>query len=293
MKSKADFIQSLSGGYPTNKLCKLMNIPRNTLYHLIQRTTKHLGLRSRIKTVFDSHMNRYGSRRIKKELAVKYSENVSRHLIRKCMKDQNLKAIQPKSFVPKTTDSTGTKFPSPNLLIDFGKAQKPNEIWVGDITYIPLKNGQWAYLSTWIDTYLHKVVGWDVQTHMRSELVVSAFNKAKLKSNQKNLNVIIHSDRGTQYSSKEFRKAINGNRQSMTRKNEVYDNAIAESFFSRLKCECIRGKVFNTLDQLRSTLFEYIECYYNTIRRHSSIQYYTPLEFENIYYSKNQLTNSN
>ncbi|MBK9271325.1 MAG: IS3 family transposase [Saprospiraceae bacterium] len=209
------------------------------------------------------------------------------------MKEQNLKAIQPKSFVPKTTDSTGTKFPAPNLLLDFGKAQKPNEVWVGDITYIPLKNGQWAYLSTWIDTYLHKVVGWDVQTHMRSELVISAFNKAKLKCIQNKLSVIVHSDRGTQYSSKDFKNAIKGNRQSMTRKNEVYDNAIAESFFSRLKCECIRGTVFDDLDQLRFTLFEYIDGYYNTIRRHSSIQYYTPLEFENIYYSKNQFTHCN
>ena len=154
-------------------------------------------------------------------------------------------------------------------------------MWVGDITYLPLVNNEWAYLATWLDLYSHYIVGWDVQSHMKEELVINAFEKA-IKRRTPSPGLITHSDGGNQYGSKRFQRILAGieSLQSMTRKNNHYDNAYAESLFSRFKAEVLEGGVFLSEEEARMECFDYIELYYNPIRRHSSLGYKSPLQFE-------------
>ncbi len=197
------------------------------------------------------------------------------------MRKIGIKAIQPRSFVPKTTDSKHGEKRSAYLLED-KKPTRPNEVLVGDITYIAMANYRWAYLAVWQDMFTKKVVGWAFDNNMRKELVIKALEMAIRRQNLKE-GTIIHSDGGVQYASKEFRNLITQKHsfvQSMTRRDNHYDNAMAESFFSRLKTELIGRNCFSNLQEAQDALFEYIEAYYNTVRSHSSLNYQTPKQFE-------------
>jgi putative transposase len=152
---------------------------------------------------------------------------------------------------------------------------------VGDITYIPLSAGDWAYLSVWLDLYSRKVIGWSLADHMREELVVNSFKKA-FTSRTFSQNTIIHSDRGGQYAGKAFRNLLDKNKvvQSMSRADNPYDNAFMESYFSRFKAELLEGGAFESIEDARTEIFEYIEMYYNPKRRHSALGYLSPVNFE-------------
>jgi transposase InsO family protein len=204
------------------------------------------------------------------------------------MSQQNLKAIQPKSFKPKTTDSRGT-LAAPNLLAQIKVEECAiGKIVVGDITYVPMRNGRWCYLAVWQDKITRRIIGWSLQDSMTAELLISALHKAIRKGLIK-AGAVIHSDRGSQYASTAFRFLLqqNGFRQSMSGKGSCYDNAQAESFFSRFKAELIEGGVFEDIEQARSEIFSYIEGYYNRVRLHSGLGYKSPLEFELELKSKN------
>jgi putative transposase len=237
-------------------------------------------LSKQVKEVFMEHRSRYGAIRISKELQARGVE-IGRHQVQTLMKVQNLKAIQPKSFVPKTTNSNHNLGRNPNLLLDRAAPIKPNEVFVGDITYIALVDGSWLYLATWQDMFSRKLVGWDLADNMRSGLVINALNKAV---NQRNLakGLIVHSDGGGQYASEDFRALLKKHEfaQSMTRKNNHYDNAMGESLFSRFKAELMQKGAFLNFDDAYTEIFEYIELYYNRKRRHSSINYDIPDLFE-------------
>ena len=242
-------------------------------------------LGEKVVEVFREHKRRYGIRRICAELKGK-GIRVGRYKCRRIMQSRELKAIQPRSFVPRTTQSRHPYPISPNLLVEREPPQKPCALWVGDITYIPLAEGRWAYLATWMDRYSRKIVGWQLETHMREELVIKALNKALNSSPPNREGLIVHSDRGGQYAGKAFRKLLGKKRilQSMSRANDPYDNAFAESYFSRLKAELLQDGAFESLEDARTEIFEYIEMYYNTRRRHSSLNYQSPMEYENQYF---------
>lgn len=237
-------------------------------------------LEAALVVAFWRHKRRYGARRLVSELADE-GYVVGRRKVRSLMLKNALVAIQPKSFVPKTTQPNDGLVRSPNLLIDRDKVLRCNEVWVGDITYLPLANGDWAYLSTWLDLYSRHIVGWDVQAHMKEDLVLTSFEKAVSKRSPSK-GLIIHSDGGGQYKSAKFRKRLNnyGYLQSMTRKDNHYDNAHAESLFSRLKAELLEDGVFLNVEEARMECFDYVECYYNPIRRHSALGNISPLQFE-------------
>jgi len=157
-----------------------------------------------------------------------------------------------------------------------------NEVWVGDITYIPMTNGGFLYLSVWMDLYSRKIVGWDLQDNMRESLVIESLQKA-LNVRRLIRRLLLHSDRGGQYAGTDFRKKLTKHNilQSMSDADNPYDNAHMESFFSRFKAEMLEGGAFRTVEDARSEIFEYIEMYYNTKRLHSSIDYMSPADFEN------------
>ncbi len=206
------------------------------------------------------------------------------------MKKQSLAAISPKRFVPRTTDSRHNFGFSPNLLRDPTNASLGRgEVLVGDITYLPLQNGKFCYLATFQDKFRRRIVGWQISEKMTAQLVIDAFNRARRRGLIEK-GAIIHTDRGSQYASIEYRRLvyIGGFRQSMSGKGNCYDNAQAESFFSRFKAELVEGGIFESVDDARSEIFSYIEGYYNRVRRHSSLGYLSPLEFEKQLKIKNQ-----
>jgi len=237
-------------------------------------------MEQKIIDTFREHKRRYGSRRISKSLG-KSGEKAGRYKVSKTLRQYGLKAIQPRSFVPKTTNSRHTYQISPNLLLDTHKPGKPNEIWVGDITFIPLSGGNWCYLSVLMDLFSRRIVGWRLDDNMKETLVTATLNIA-IRSRKIDKGLVIHSDRGGQYGGKIFRSIIEKKKmlQSMSRADNPYDNAFMESCFSRFKAELLQDGIFETIEDARTEIFEYIEMYYNTLRLHSSLDYQSPDEFE-------------
>jgi len=244
-------------------------------------------LSKQVKKVFWAHRRRYGSRRITAQLQAQ-GVRVGRFQVRSLMRSLALEAITPRRFRPMTTDSRHTVQASPNLLLDgMNVAQQPGEVIVGDITYLPLASGKWSYLASWQDTFSKRIVGWAVADAMTEELVIKAFEKAVASSGVKPA-TIVHTDRGSQYVSNKFRALLEAHecRQSMSRRANCWDNAQAESLFSRYKTELLEDGVFEDTLQARSETFSYIEGYYNRVRRHSSLGYKTPAEFEQEFNTK-------
>lgn len=184
-------------------------------------------------------------------------------------------------MIPKTTDSRGT-IASPNLFKEAKSGEcAAGKIIIGDITYLPRAAGRWCYLAVWQDKVTRRIIGWQVAETMTSELVIEALQKAIAKGLVR-AGAIIHSDRGSQYAATDFRALLirHSFRQSMSAKGNCYDNAQAESFFSRFKAELVEGGVFEDVEQAKSEIFSYIEGYYNRVRLHSGLGYKSPMEFE-------------
>lgn len=252
-------------------------------------SVKKQKLAEQVKEVFWRHRRRYGARRISAELQATGCA-VGRRLAGSLLKAQNLMAIRPRRFVPQMTDSKHGLGFSANLIKNGSNAPTASgEVIVGDITYLPLRGGKFCYLTTFQDKYTRRIIGWQVSTRMTAQLVIDAFNRGR-KRGLINKGAIIHTDRGSQYASIEYRRLlyISGFRQSMSAAGNCYDNAQAESFFSRFKAELIEGGIFESIEQARTEIFSYIEGYYNRIRRHSSLGYLSPLEFEKQLQIKNQ-----
>lgn len=275
----------LSASYGVRLLCKVLSVCFSAFYawkrgesHVLRGAKEARAVH--VKTVFDAHRRRYGARRVSKELQARQI-SVGRHQAGSLMRQQGLKAIQPKSFVPKTTDSNHRLGRSPNRLLDREPPKGPNEVFVGDITYIPMADGSFLFLASWQDMYSRKIVGWELLRHMRSELVIKALNKS-IQRRKLPKGLIVHSDGGGQYASHEFLKLLddNGFLSSMTRRDNHYDNAMAESLFSRFKAELMEKGAFDNFEDAYTEIFEYIEIYYNTQRRHSGIGYQIPQAFE-------------
>jgi len=237
-------------------------------------------MEQQIIAVFKANKRRYGTRRIVKELK-RREVKVSRYRARNTLLKNGLKAIQPRSFVPRTTDSRHPYPISVNVLKERGFPSGINEIWVGDITYIPMVGGAFRYLSVWMDLYSRKIVGWDLQDHMKESLVIASLKKA-LSDRRAVKNLVIHSDRGGQYAGAGFRRILNNHKltQSMSDADNPYDNAHMESCFSRFKAELMEGGAFESAEDSQTEIFEFIEMYYNPKRLHSSIGYLSPNEFE-------------
>jgi transposase InsO family protein len=218
---------------------------------------------------------------LSRELKAKGIE-AGRCKVRRLMREQDLRAISPKRFVPKTTDSRHDGLISPNLLKEAGSEQRSwGERIVGDITYLPVRDGGWCYLAMFQDKVTRRIVGWKIGERMTADLVTDALRSA-LRRGLIKRNAIVHTDRGSQYVSNEYRELLarTGFRQSMSARGNCYDNAQAESFFARFKTELVEGGIFETASEARSESFSYIEGYYNRIRLHSGLDYKSPMEYE-------------
>jgi transposase InsO family protein len=231
-----------------------------------------------IRRLFTEFHGRYGAPRIQDELA-KAGFRVSRKRVARLMRENGLRAKSRRKFKA-TTDSNHALPVAPNLLEQRFDVDRPNAVWVSDITYLRTRQG-WMYLAVIIDLFSRKVVGWSLRERMTAELVCEALDAA-VQQRRPPPGLIFHSDRGCQYASRAFRRRLwrYRMRQSMSRKGNCWDNAVAESFFATLKKELVRDHAFETRAAARSEVFEYIEIFYNRRRAHSLLNYETPTSFE-------------
>ena len=276
--------------FPVTLSCRLLALERSSFYRWQQGMSAvdpaATASAEAVREVFWEHSRRYGARRIAAALQAR-GWVIGRQQVRQRMDELGLRAIQPHSFVPRTTDSRHTLGYSPNLLLEMKlPPDAPGCVVVGDITYLPLQGGKWAYLATWMDLFSRRVVGWAVRGDLTAALVQEALEMA-LRRGWLPAGCLIHSDRGGQYAAVGFRHLLcrHGLRQSMSRRGESYDNAFAESLFSRYKAELLEGGSFTDEEEARLESFQYLEGYYNRVRRHSGLGYVSPEEYERHYWA--------
>lgn len=238
-------------------------------------------LTERIRKIHTAHGRRVGVRRVRDELA-RAGVVCSHKRTHRLMRTAGLRGVHPKPY-KRTTVSGRFDSSLVDLLQRDWSPVRPDLAWVGDITYIKTWTG-WAFLATVIDCFSRRVVGFAIADHMRTDLIIDALRTA-LAHRRPLPGIVFHADRGSQYTSDEFRDfcRANGVRPSVGRTGICFDNAVAESFFATIKKELIHTRPWPTLDKLRVAVFEYIESYYNRRRRHSTIGYDTPIEREENY----------
>jgi len=207
-----------------------------------------------------------------------------RERIRRLMKQANIRSKRHMAY-KKTTNSNHNNPIAPNLLVRKFLAERPNQAWVGDITYVPTGEG-WLYLAIVKDLYTKRVVGWATSDRFDTQLTLAALHMAVRRQRPKP-GLMFHSDRGVQYASKAYSQALGRYKieQSMSRRGDPYDNAVAENFFSCFKCECAHLKHFMTKGQAKTDIFQYIETFYNNFRPHSAISWMAPNAFERAFWS--------
>jgi transposase InsO family protein len=268
--------------FEVKESCLALGASRSGYYQHLQnsdcvRMKDHDRLRAEIHQVFWDHRRRYGARRISRELIAE-GHRCSRAKARKIMIEMALIAIQPRSFTPRTTQSRHRLGYSPNLLLNGVEVESINRVWVGDITYVGLRN-RYAYLAMLMDLYSRRIVGWALERHMEESLALGALRMA-IRNRQPSRGLIHHTDRGGQYAGREYRGILTraGMVQSMSRADDCYDNAFMESCFGRLKAE-LEMTTYPTIAEATREISEYIN-YYNIKRRHSSLDYRSPNSFE-------------
>jgi putative transposase len=273
--------------FPVKVMAKVLDVSSGGYYAWLKRTTsprqqKRTTFDAKVVALFVEKRRRYGRRRLRHEL-IQRGERCTEKRVRASMCRNGLQAIRTKRFVC-TTDSGHTEPVAQNLLQRKFTVFEPNRVWVSDITYLPSRSG-WLYLVTIIDLFSRMVVGWHLSDSLKHETVLAAYQRAR-NHRRPEAGLLFHSDRGIQYCCSGFRKTMerHGVIQSMSRKGNCWDNAVAESFFASLKRELMGDKVFENQQEAKLWLFEYIEVHYNRHRLHSSLGYSTPVEHESRYW---------
>jgi len=267
------------------KMCQVLKVPQSGYYRwrtnpLSVRKVNNERLRSRIRELYAEHKGMAGSPMITADLRTEAEfSKVSKNSVARHMHDMGLKCQATRKFVV-TTDSRHSEPVVPNILDRQFTAESPNGVWVSDITYAKV-GLKWNYLSVFIDLYSRIVVGWDLSDSLERHSMIHAFQK-DLWRRRPASGLLIHRDRGVQSASADFRKLLKKNQfvQSMSRKGNCWDNAVAESFFHTLKTQLLYHTRFQVKADAEQALFNYIEVYYNRRRRHSTNGYKSPASYE-------------
>lgn len=264
-------------------MCRVLDVTRSGYYAWKRRGERPRDRESRrldadIRRLFDLHKARYGAPRLTLELR-EAGWTVSRKRVAKRMRALGLRARAARKYKA-TTQSKHSLPVAPNLLGQDFTAQAPNRSWTSDITYLWTEEG-WLYLAAVMDLYSRSIVGWAMAERMTRELAMSALTMA-VWQRRPEPGVVVHSDRGSQYASGDYQALLktHGFLCSMSRKGDCYDNAAMESFFHSLKVEQVNGCRYRTREEAKADVFEYIETYYNAVRRHSTLNYLSPRDFE-------------
>lgn len=270
--------------FPVKKMSEVLGVSRSSYYNWLQtkeeKAKQEASLGEKIKDAFESSRSTYGSPRVCLALK-KEGVNISKSTVARWMKVLEITPKIKKKF-KNTTDSKHDKVISPNLLNRKFEVSEVGKFWVSDITYIRL-NYSFVYLTTVIDLADRMVVGWSLSDNMTDEHTTKAAFKKAIRNRPIEPGLVFHSDRGSQYASDDFRKLLRANKciQSMSRKGDCWDNAVAESFFKTIKVESLYRHKFETIGQIYSVVFDYINGWYNTKRIHSTLGGKSPSEMFN------------
>ena len=284
MKAKLAFISAHGSTYSIRLLCAVLGVARSWFqdWQASDQTRSsesraEADLVDQIRGVFQHSGQRYGAPRIHAELQAQ-GVRIARKRVARLMKENGIRLPRRRKRRPITTDSRHGYGIAPNLLQRAFEADRPNTIWLADITYVATDEG-WLYLAAVKDMATREIVGWSMADHLRSSLCENALRMA-IQHRAPPRGLIHHSDRGVQYACGPYRKILDryGIQASMSRKGDCYDNAPMESFFSSLKTELVHRTQFRTRREAKAALFEYIEIFYNRRRRHSGIDYRTPAQ---------------
>lgn len=271
-------------------MCKVLQVSRSGYYEWTHRKPSKRSLETQlikdeVRLIYSWSKKRYGSPKITEELKAK-GIKVSRPRVARIMQSEGIKSIVNRKYRVRTTESNHSLPIAPNILNRKFEVEEPGKVWVSDITYVP--TGQnWLYLTVIMDLYDRKIIGWSISNTMTTEsTVVPAWKMAQ--KNRQGYGVLFHSDRGVQYASSLFRdhlKKVNAI-QSMSRKGNCWDNAVAENFFKTLKSELVKEAKFQHYMGAQLELFEFIEIWYNRKRKHAYLGYKTPEEYGQMNYFK-------
>ncbi len=283
---KYQFVEEKRKEHSINILCHVLEISRSGFYAWLSRPVSdreesNQQLLLKIRESHERSRETYGYRRIYYDLHAEL-KTLGKNRVFRLMQHYGIRAKTKRKF-KMTTDSNHSKPISDNKLNREFTANKPNQRWVSDITYIPTMEG-WLYLSVIMDLFSRKIIGWSMDSRMKEDITLNALRMALFKRKISG-GVLLHSDRGSQYAANEYQGLLKDNdiECSMSRKGNCWDNAVVESFFHTLKVECTHHESFKTREEAKRVIFEYIEVFYNRQRRHSTINYNTPAQYELMY----------
>jgi len=282
---KYRFIKENRSSFPVKKMCQALEVAQSGFYRwekapISRRQQENNRIKERVKEIFRAHKGMVGSPLITADLRDEDEfSKVSRPRVARIMREMGLRCKATKKFVV-TTDSKHDYPIAPNLLDRNFTVSSPDVAWVGDITYLRV-GARWHYLTVFIDLFSRAVVGWDLSDSLASDSTIHALRKAVMRRRPAP-GLMIHSDRGIQYASSNFRTVLDkyGFKQSMSRKGNCWDNAVAESFFASLKTQLTHHVKFRNKLEAEHSLFNYIEVYFNRQRKHSTNGYKAPARFE-------------
>ena len=288
------FIEKHREEFPVRRMCKVLVVSPSGYYAWRERPTSQLKMANdrlieEIKEIHAEFKGKYGSPRIYQELQARKIA-CSENRVARLMRENGIQAKHKRPF--RVTTKANPAHPvAPNLLNREFAAEKPNQKWTSDITYIRTKES-WLYLAVVLDLFSRRIVGWAMSKRITSNLVIAALKMA-VEQRKPAAGLLHHSDRGSQYTGKPYQKLLVANkmRVSMSGKGDCWDNAPTESFFSTLKREQVHHHFYESRDLARTDIFFYIEAFYNRKRRHSTLNYLSPMAFEEAYF-KNQFVSS-
>ena len=280
--SRYAFIAACTEPWPVQFLCQVLAVSPAGYYQWRQRAVAAPApWQAAAQAAFTRHARRYGTRRLRAELRAE-GHAVGRYALRSWLHRHGLRALSTRPHRPRTTVADPAAVVAENRLLGQPAPTAPDRVWVGDITYLPLLGGRWCYLAIWRDTCSRRVVGWHLAAQMPTELVLTALEQA-LTLRQPAPGLIVHADRGSQYTSLACRARIDaaGALPSFSRPGNPYDNAQAEAGWSTLKTELLpHGTAFASLEEARLEVAHYLDTYFNLDRRHSALGYRSPHQFE-------------
>ena len=279
---KFGFMAKHRGTWPLAMMCEALGVSRSGFYAWLSRPRSQRSLvdevlGSQVRQSFLGSDRTYGARRVWHDVLA-LGQRCGLHRIERLMREQALRARPRRRGLPQ--DRGQRSAIADNVLDRQFQADAPNQKWVADFTYIWTAEG-WLYVAAVIDLFSRRVVGWSMSVNMTAQLVTDALIMAIWRRGKPDA-LLHHSDQGSQYTSEQFQRlmADNGVTCSMSRSGNVWDNAAMESFFSSLKTERIGKKIYRTRAQAKADVFDYIECFYNPTRRHSTLGYLSPIDFE-------------
>lgn len=278
------FIAGHRSVWGTHLLCRALGVSRGGLYQWLRRsesirTRENRGLLVQIRTSFEHSDRTYGSPRVWRDLRA-WGYPCGVHRVARLMRAAGLKARSKRRMHPLDAGVRAEHAIAPNVLDRRFEARAPNERWVADFTYIWTQEG-WLYVAVVLDLYSRRVVGWSMSPEMTAQLVADALLMAIWRRGRPQ-ELLHHSDQGSQYTSEQFQRLLqaHGITCSMSRQGDVWDNSAMESFFASLKKERVHRRTYSTRDEAKADVFDYVERFYNPRRRHSTIGYVSPAEYE-------------